>query len=83
LNQLPYAAAFHDYSLRHPTTNERVDNAISDTFGAPIPLVKIGRQFANGGAHPNKATPSADGHYWDTPGSEGGLLVLPSTLGAA
>ena len=33
LSLLPHAAAFHDYSLRHPTSGERVSEAVADSFG--------------------------------------------------
>jgi len=71
----PYALAFHDYSLRHPTTNERVSDAIRDHFGpsaAPRPIGLV----MNGQGHATKEHPQEDGHYWEVPGSEGAILVL-------
>ncbi len=42
LNARPYAAAFHDYSLRHPSSGEAVDQAIRDAFGPALPVTFIG-----------------------------------------
>jgi hypothetical protein len=77
LNRVPYAAAFHDYSLRHTTIDERVDAALQTRFGAGTVIRKIGTQFRAGGDHPTRQAPASDGHYWDTPGSEGAIVVLP------
>ncbi len=65
----PYAIAFHDYSLRHPTTDERVSDAIDDYFGASTPRKLIGQPM-NGTGHATKETPQPDGHWWHVPGSE-------------
>jgi hypothetical protein len=80
LNQLPFGAAFHDFSLRHPTTGERVDDAIHASFGDEVHVRKIGRQFNNQGDYPTKLSPGPEGHYWETPGSEGAIVQLPPAL---
>jgi hypothetical protein len=80
LNQRPYAAAFHDYSLRHPTTNERVNDAVADNFGVDIAVRHIGVQMVGDGTQPTKENPHADGHYWQVPGSEGAIVVLPDKI---
>jgi hypothetical protein len=80
LNHLPFAAAFHDFSLRHPTTGERVDDAIHDCFGDEVRVRKIGRQFSNQGDYPTERSPGPSGHYWETPGSEGAIVQLPPAL---
>jgi hypothetical protein len=77
LNHLPVGAAFHDYSLRHPTTDERVSDAIRDQFGEDVRVGKIGTQFNNQGGYPTKLSANPDGHYWETPGSEGAIVELP------
>jgi Methyltransferase domain len=76
---LPYAAAFHDYSLRHPTSGERVSDAIADSFGN-VPVRPIGAQMDGSGPYPTKEKPSADGHWWEVPGSEGAIVELPPQL---
>ena len=75
LPQAPYALAFHDYSLRHPTTNERVDDAVRDHFGPNAQPRLIGAAM-NGEGHPTEAAPQPDGHFWKVPGSEGAILIL-------
>jgi len=80
LNLLPYAAAFHDFSLRHPVIDERVDEAIYSKFGASAAVKRIGQNTAASAAYPTREAPAADGHYWNANGSEGALLVLPPTL---
>jgi predicted O-methyltransferase YrrM len=71
----PYAIAFHDYSLRHPTTDERVDEAVADHFGPKAEPRLIGMRM-NGEGHATAAAPQPDGHYWKVPGAEGAILVL-------
>jgi hypothetical protein len=66
---------FHDYSLRHPTTDERVDEALRDHFGKDSRPRPIGQQM-NGTAHATQQNPQPDGHYWQVPGSEGAILLL-------
>jgi predicted O-methyltransferase YrrM len=75
LRARPYAIAFHDYSLRHPTTDERVDEAIADHFGREARPRLIGMRM-NGEGHATEAAPQPDGHYWKVPGAEGAILVL-------
>lgn len=76
LSLLPHAVAFHDYSLRHPSSGERVSKAIADSFGnAPIRM--IGAQMDGSGPYPTEENPSADGHWWEVPGSEGAIVALP------
>jgi predicted O-methyltransferase YrrM len=75
----PHAAAFHDYSLRHPTSGERVSEAIADSFGN-VPARLIGAQMDGSGPYPTKEKPSADGHWWEVPGSEGAVVELPPRL---
>ncbi|ACF02404.1 hypothetical protein Rpal_3906 [Rhodopseudomonas palustris TIE-1] len=75
LRSQPYALAFHDYSLRHPTTDERVSDAIDDHFGASKTRTLIGQEM-NGVGHATKAAPQEDGHWWGVPGSEGAILTL-------
>ena len=86
LPRLPYAAAFHDFSLRHPTTGEFVDRAIRDAFGPSTAIRPIGLRMLEGapsGTFPTRDKPQPDGHYWDVPGSEGALLKLPPSLPSA
>lgn len=75
LQHRPFAVAFHDYSLRHPTTDERVSDAIRDFFGSSVSLNLIGMRM-NGEGHATKESPQPDGHYWEVPGSEGAIAVL-------
>lgn len=74
--ELPYACAFHDFSLRYadgPLTNVRVDRAILDEFGADAPLRQIGVIAGVGGL---RTVPEADRHYHETGQPEGVLIVL-------
>ena len=83
LPRLPYAAAFHDFSLRHPTTGEFVDRAVRDAFGPSTPIRPIGLRILEGapsGTFPTRENPQPDGHYWEAPGSEGAVLELPPRL---
>lgn len=81
LSPLPHAAAFHDYSLRHPTSGERVSEAIANCFeNATIRL--IGAQMDGAGPYPTKEKPAPDGHWWEVPGSEGAIVELPPRLKA-
>jgi Methyltransferase domain len=79
LNQLPVAAAFHDYSLRHPTTGEDVERAVTESFGDRM-VCPIGAQIRGDAAYPTREHPSDDGHYWQVPGSEGAIVELPNTI---
>lgn len=71
----PYAVAFHDYSLRHPTTGEQVDEAVRDFWNGKVAPRLIGLRMSGQG-HPTRQAPQPDGHYWEVPGSEGALVVL-------
>ena len=75
---LPHAAAFHDYSLRHPTTNERVSDAVRDRFGADVAIRPVGFRIHANGPHPTRDCPAADGHWWEAPGLEGAIVELPT-----
>jgi predicted O-methyltransferase YrrM len=76
LNRRPHAVAFHDFSLRSRDDDAiRVDRAILDCFGASVPLVPIGTQFAEGAADDGLA-PSA--YWWESPGTEGVIVELPA-----
>lgn len=75
LTSTPYAIAFHDYSLRHPTTDERVSDAIDDHFGALKQRTFIGQKM-NGAGHATKEAPQPDGHWWEVPGYEGAIVTL-------
>lgn len=79
LSPRPYAAAFHDYSLRHPTSGERVSEAVADCFGN-VPVRLIGARMDGTGPYPTKENPHADGHWWQVPGSEGAIVELPPRL---
>ena len=72
---LPYAAAFHDYSLRHPSTGERVDQAVRDELPHLVPT-PIGARMMGNGPYPTQERPSEDGHWWEVPGSEGAIVEL-------
>jgi hypothetical protein len=72
---LPYAAAFHDYSLRHPSTGERVDQAVRDELPHLVPI-PIGARMMGNGPYPTQERPSEDGHWWEVPGSEGAIVEL-------
>lgn len=73
LSQAPYAVAFHDYSLRHPTFDERVSDAVAETFGSAAR--HIGTKY-EGQGHATKEVPQPDGHYWLVPGSEGAIALF-------
>jgi len=75
LDAIPNAVAFHDYSLRHPTIDERVSDAVRDELGDDWSVTLIGEQMAEGGAYPTRGKPAPDGHFWLTPGSEGALAT--------
>lgn len=75
LQHRPFAVAFHDYSLRHPTTDERVSDAITDFFGSSVSPELIGMRM-NGEGHATREAPQPDGHYWQVPGSEGAIVTL-------
>ena len=79
LDYIPYAAVFHDYSLRHATTGERVDDAIRHCFGQH-PVRNIGMLMDGTSEYPTKEKPAEDGHWWNEPGSEGALMELPMSL---
>lgn len=79
LNKLPFAAVFHDFSLRHPTSGEKVDQAVKDCLG-DWPVRYIGARMDGSGKYPTKDKPSEDGHWWQVPGSEGAIVELPLQL---
>jgi hypothetical protein len=79
LNKLPYAAVFHDFSLRHPTSGEMVDQAVRDCFGKDYAVRNIGAKMIGDGKYPTIENPSDDGHWWDVPGSEGAIVIMPSS----
>jgi len=74
LTPAPYALAFHDYSLRHHDSGERVDDAVHETFCHAV-VTRIGQQFSGEG-HATEAHPQADGHFWKVPGSEGAIALV-------
>ncbi len=79
----PYAAAFHDFSLRYTTpelSNVRVDRALIDAFGEDFQHIKIGEIAAPGGPT-LQITPQPDGHYHEFGYSEGVLIVLSQLIG--
>lgn len=88
LNRRPHFAAFHDYSLRSSNPahgNIRVDRAIHDSWGARLPLERIGIQFGLDPA-PSRQRPSPSGSYWEANGSEAVMIALadvglPADLG--
>lgn len=79
LNKLPHTAVFHDYSLRHPTSGERVDEAVRDCLG-DWPVKNIGARMDGSGKYPTRDKPSEDGHWWNVPGSEGAIVDLPENM---
>jgi len=76
LNKLPYSAVFHDFSLRHPTSGEKVDQAVKDCL-ENCSVRHIGALMNGDGKYPTEANPSDDGHWWNIPGSEGAIVELP------
>jgi hypothetical protein len=71
----PFAAAFHDFSLRHATpdlADVRVDLALKDTLGKRFPHTPIGELARAGGFL--TITPGDDGHYHETGYPEGVLV---------
>jgi hypothetical protein len=79
LNHRPISAVFHDYSLRHPTSDEKVDEAVRDSFG-DWPVRHIGAQMVGQEEYPTKEKPAEDGHWWQVPGSEGAIVELPPRI---
>jgi hypothetical protein len=79
LPKLPFAAAFHDFTLRHPTSGEKVDQAVKDCMG-DWPVRHIGARMDGGEKYPTKEKPSDDGHWWEVPGSEGAIVELPPSI---
>lgn len=72
----PFAAAFHDFSLRYITpelASVRVDKALVDAFGPDFPHVKIGEIAGIGKTL--RTVPSADGHYHEIGKPEGVLII--------
>jgi hypothetical protein len=61
--------------LRHPTTGERVDDAIRDSLGE-LPVRLIGAKMDGTGPYPTKERPGESGHYWKVPGSEGAIVEI-------
>jgi hypothetical protein len=77
LNYLPITAIFHDFSLRHLTLDVNVEKAIYAVLGHDVIMTFIGEQIDDHSPHPKRENPSEDGHYWESPGSEGALIELP------
>lgn len=78
MDNLPYAAAFHDFSLRYTVpelADVRVDKAILDTLGHDVPYTPIGEIAGTGTTLTTKA--GADGHYHET-GFPEGIAILCS-----
>lgn len=78
----PYAAAFHDFSLRYSTpelSNVRVDRALIDAFGEDFQHIKIGEVAAPGGPT-LQITPQPDGHYHELGYSEGVLINCQTAI---
>ncbi|MCJ7640695.1 MAG: class I SAM-dependent methyltransferase, partial [Desulfobacterales bacterium] len=78
LNRRPYAAAFHDFSLRtrNPSHgNIKVDQAIFDCFGLSVDYIRIGVQY---GECPKLSShnPSEEGFYHESNGSEGVIVEI-------
>ncbi|MEN6440734.1 MAG: methyltransferase domain-containing protein [Syntrophobacter sp.] len=82
LNMIPYAVAFHDYSLRYVSMyNTYVDKAIHDSFGPDINPIRIGEQMDECPHLPKKHNPEPrEGLYWEEHGSEGVILYPPGQL---
>jgi hypothetical protein len=75
MSPVPFAAAFHDYSLRYadgPLTNVRVDQAIHDEWGRELAGEPIGEIARADG--PLRTLPGEDRHY-HAMGEPEGLLV--------
>jgi hypothetical protein len=71
----PFAAAFHDFSLRYATptlADVRVDRALSDSLGEGFPHTPIGEVARPGGFL--TVTPGEDGHYHELDCPEGVLV---------
>lgn len=75
LNRQPFAVAFHDYCLRHPTSEERVDDAVRDAILGAV-ASPIGVRMTGDDRFPTQEKPSSDGHWWKVPGSEGAIVKL-------
>lgn len=78
LKQRPYAAAFHDFSLRSHNPLHKdilVDKAVFDCFGYDVEYQRIGVQFDQNPV-PSKEKPSPSGSYWKRNGSEGVIIEL-------
>lgn len=76
MKSVPYAAAFHDYSLRysHPEgAGVRVDLALHDTLGRGFEHVPLGEVARDGGAL--RTIPGPDHHFHELGKSEGVLIM--------
>ena len=51
-----------------------------DSFGPSVDIRLIGAKMTAGSAYPTIDRPQPDGHYWETPGSEGAIVMLPKQL---
>lgn len=80
LNLRPFAAIFHDFSLRQDEADWGVARAICRSFGPKVPMIRIGQQFVEGFSYCTKESPSAEGVYWDDDGSEGVIIELTGEL---
>lgn len=75
LSHYPFAAVFHDYCLRSPHTDERVNEAVADELPQAV-LIPIGSSPDEDASMPTIERPSPDGHYWLSPGTEGCIAIL-------
>ncbi len=76
MKPIPFAMAFHDFSLRYATDeleNIRVDQAIIDCLGLGIRYQALGEIAGQGKIL--RTTPGEDGHYHEEGSSEGVLLI--------
>lgn len=75
---LPFAAAFHDFSLRYTTPEfAGVHLALRDAFGRDFPHVEIGEIAIPGGTL--RTIPAEDGHYHE-PGCSEGVMIYCKTI---
>jgi hypothetical protein len=73
---LPYACAFHDFSLRYADgalTNVRVDRAIYDEFGPQVALTPIGETAGHGVL---RTEAGEDRHFHERDQPEGVIIVI-------
>jgi len=82
MRPMPFALAFHDYCLRSPNTDERVDDAVAELL-RDVPRVPMGTSPEEDPSMPTESNPSPDGHYWKRGGTEGCFAFLPATRNRA